>query len=229
MWERGLRGNNATCSALHHFPHSPQANWALVVLIPRWVVLCTFQDPMGLSKALSCEAGSFSCCHNPHRIFQSEVLRLYFPALEPWVLRLPHSPFVPPRLFIPKFVSTQFASHHLAMSSLHPGFPSLPLLLVSMNASLTPLLLDFHTVRFPGSSGYILLLNLLFSFFWLCKEKNVSTYAFILSGRFIDVIFDTFITFTTATLLHLLHSVFFRNFPQIHHIYCLSLYSVIIK
>ena len=42
---------------------------------------------MGLSSELSCEARSFSHCHNPHRFFQAEVLRLYFPALEPWVVR----------------------------------------------------------------------------------------------------------------------------------------------
>ena len=41
---------------------------------------------MGLSNKLSCEAGSFSRCRLiPHRCFQSVVLRLYFPALEPWV------------------------------------------------------------------------------------------------------------------------------------------------
>ena len=40
---------------------------------------------MGFSNDLSCEAGSFSCCcPNPHRCFQSEVLRLYFPVLELW-------------------------------------------------------------------------------------------------------------------------------------------------
>ena len=32
-------------------------------------------------------------------------------------------------------------------------------------SSLTPWLLDFHTVRFSGSSGYFLFLNLLLSFF----------------------------------------------------------------
>ena len=38
----------------------------------------------------SCQAGSFSRCLNPHRFFQSEVLRLSFPALELWVaLSLP--------------------------------------------------------------------------------------------------------------------------------------------
>ena len=41
---------------------------------------------MGLSKELSCEAGSFYCLHNHHRFLQSEVLRLYFPKLEPWVV-----------------------------------------------------------------------------------------------------------------------------------------------
>ena len=42
---------------------------------------------MGLSSEHSCEAGSFSHHHNPHSFFQSEVLRLYFPTLEPWVSR----------------------------------------------------------------------------------------------------------------------------------------------
>ena len=41
---------------------------------------------MVLSNELSCEAGNFSHCHNPHRFLQPEVLRLYFPPLEPWVV-----------------------------------------------------------------------------------------------------------------------------------------------
>ena len=40
---------------------------------------------MGLSNELFCEAEHFSHCLNCHRFFQSEVLRLYFPMLEPWV------------------------------------------------------------------------------------------------------------------------------------------------
>ena len=41
---------------------------------------------MGLSNELCCEAGSFSHCHlNPPRCPQPEVLRLYFPVLEPSV------------------------------------------------------------------------------------------------------------------------------------------------
>ena len=50
---------------------------------------------MGLSNELSCEAGSFSLCCNTHRFFHSEVVRLYFPTLEPWVAW-----FVPLPLFL---------------------------------------------------------------------------------------------------------------------------------
>ena len=66
-----------------HFPHYPQSNWALLMPIPSvWV--CVYS--LGLSNKLFCEAGSFSCCRlNPHRCFQSQILRLYFPALEPSV------------------------------------------------------------------------------------------------------------------------------------------------
>ena len=61
---------------------------------------------MHLSNKLSCEAGSFSCCHNPHRFLQPEVLRLYFPVLEPWVTQcvsLPSSSS--------QFIHTQMSDH----------------------------------------------------------------------------------------------------------------------
>ena len=68
---------------------------------------------------------------------------------------------------------TLSSNHLLARSPLHPGCPSLPLLPVWMNvSSLTPWLLDFCTVQFSRSSGYFLFLNLLLSFFWLCKEAK---------------------------------------------------------
>ena len=41
--------------AFSHFPLYPQTNWALLVLIPGWVGLCTFWDPVGLSNELFCE------------------------------------------------------------------------------------------------------------------------------------------------------------------------------
>ena len=60
--------------AFSHFPRYPRAKWDLLVLIPMWVGLYTFWDPVGLSNKLCCEAGHLSlCCLNPHRYFQSEV------------------------------------------------------------------------------------------------------------------------------------------------------------
>ena len=112
--------------------------------------------PVCLSNELSCEAGSFSCRLNPHRFLQSEVLRLYFTTLEPWVTWsvLLHS-------YSSQFIHTQMWDCLLCQllprpvcqpppcceSSL-PGFLTLPLLPVWINvSSLIPWLSDFHTVQ----------------------------------------------------------------------------------
>ena len=66
----------------------PQSNWAPLVLVPQWVGLCMPQAPVGLSNDLSCEAGSLSLLPpQPPLAFSIRGLRLYFPALEPWVAR----------------------------------------------------------------------------------------------------------------------------------------------
>ena len=78
-----------SCSALPPLSVTSLASHKQIVpfqvLIPKWVALYMFWDPMGLSNKLSCEAGSFSHHCNIHRFLQSVFLRLYFPALEPWV------------------------------------------------------------------------------------------------------------------------------------------------
>ena len=112
--------------AFSHFLCYPQANWALLILIHRWVGLCTFWDPGGLSNKLSCEAGNFSRCCNLHSLLPPEVLRLYFPMLEPWVVQSVLLPVVPPCLSACKCGIACCTSHCLA-SSLHSGCPSLPL------------------------------------------------------------------------------------------------------
>ena len=140
--------------AFSHFCHYPQANWALLVLIPGWVGLCTFQNPVGPSKELSCEARSFSHCLNLHRCFQSKVLRLYFPSLEPWVVWPVSLPTCSSW-----FTHMQMLNHPLCQHPPRPVHQPLPcresstlrclppsLLLVWMNISLTPWLLGFHTV-----------------------------------------------------------------------------------
>ena len=47
VYEGGVREREECCLlsswlAFSHFPHYPQANWALLVLILGWVGLCTF-------------------------------------------------------------------------------------------------------------------------------------------------------------------------------------------
>ena len=139
---------------------------------------------MGLSSELSCEAGTFSSHLNPHRFLKTEVLRLYFPMLEPWVVwsvSLPScsSWFIctqiwdrplcqPPSHLVwePPPCPPWSSSYHLAASPLHPGCLSLALLQVWMNvSSLTPWFLGFQTVQFSVSSGCFLFLNLLLSCF----------------------------------------------------------------
>ena len=92
----GGRLQEGTCCLLRsqwafsHFLCYPQANWALPVLIPGWLGSVYILGPVGVSKELSYETGSFSHHHNPHNCIQSEVLRLYFPTLELWLHSLSH-------------------------------------------------------------------------------------------------------------------------------------------
>ena len=102
----------------------------------------------------------------PPRVFSIRGLRLYFPGLKPWVV----------------WSVARSASRHLAISPLCPSCPSLPLLLVWMNvSSLSPWLLDFHTVHFSVSSGCFLFLNCCPSF-GCVRRHSVSTYTSILTG-----------------------------------------------
>ena len=82
-----------------------------------------------LQQKFSCEAGSFSCFHhNPHRYFQSEVLRLYVPMLEPWVAQSVSLHSSSPGLSACKCGTTLSTSCHLASSPfcpaahLHPSY-----------------------------------------------------------------------------------------------------------
>ena len=83
----GLRGSNGACSTLCRISLPlPTIKLGPSSADSRVGGLVHTLGPVGLSKGLSCEAGSFSCCHlNPHGCFQLGVLRLYFPALEAWV------------------------------------------------------------------------------------------------------------------------------------------------
>ena len=138
---------------------------------------------MGLSNELSCEAGSFSCYRfNLHRCFQLEVLRLYFPALGPWVVGMSHSPVVPPSLSARKCGTTCSARPSppanalLRVLSTWLPVSTTPMVWVSVS-SLSPWLSDFHTVRFSGSSHCFLVFKFVVVFLLV-----MSTYASILAG-----------------------------------------------
>ena len=104
---------------------------------------------MGLSNEFSCEAGSVSCCLNPHRFFSVSSLRLCFPALEPWIAQSVSLPSCSSQLIYMQL------SHCPVLQPLPCCESSPSLLLVWMSvSSLTPWLSNFHTVQFSGSSGY---------------------------------------------------------------------------
>ena len=164
-----------------HFPHYPQSNWAPLVLTPGCVGLYTFLAPMGLSNNLSCEAGSFSHCHlNPTDVFSQRFWGFISPHFNPGLHALSHSPVVPPSLSERECGTAQSTS-----------CPSPSRLPVWMNvSSLSPLLSDFHIVRFSGSSGCVLLLNLLLSFFWLCEETQCVYQCLHLGQKFTQHCFE---------------------------------------
>ena len=127
----------------------------------------------------------------PPQVFSVSGLGLYFPTLEPLVLRsvtwstsgclTSQLQLCPPHSTICHLTGS--ASRYLSASPLCPGCPSPPLLLVWMSvSSLSPWLLDLHTVRFSVSSGGFLFLNCCCPSFGCARRHSVSTYAFILAG-----------------------------------------------
>ena len=138
---------------------------------------------MGLSNDLSCEAGSVSCCRlNPPQVFSIRGLRLSFPRWNsgfrgpspgpPAAASLPAAAWPallhnPP----PHWVRQPPPCHKSSL----PGCPSPPLLLVWMTvSSLSPWLLDFHTVRFSVSSGCFSFLNCCCPSFGCVRRHSVS-------------------------------------------------------
>ena len=129
---------------------------------------------MGLSNKLSCEAGSFSHCYNTHRFLQSEVLRFYFPALEPWVVLSVLLPSC-----YTQFICRQIWDHWVLR--LPPCHVSSPLWLPvsapppSLNEYffLNPWLSDFHTIQFSDSSGYFFVFKFVVVLHLVVRGGNV--------------------------------------------------------
>ena len=95
---------------------------------------------------------------------------LFGPCWNPGLHGLSHSTVVPLDLSVLNCGTNQYARNLLAVHTLCLGCPPLTLLPVCVNVfSLTPWLLDFHTVQFSGSSLFFIF-KLVVSFSWLCKE-----------------------------------------------------------
>ena len=140
---------------------------------------------MGLCRELSCEAGSFSHRCNPHRFLQQEVLRLYFPTLEPWVewsVSLPSCSFW--------FICTQMWDCPPAATLLcilappsipHPRLP-FPVPPTYLDACFLFNSLVFG-LAYSSTFWQFQFLNLLLSFFWLCEEAQCISLCFRLGQK----------------------------------------------
>ena len=160
MWGRNLRGNHATCSALGWPSVTSSATnkqigffwcwylgrWFSVHSRTLWVSPTNFPVRLGVSpaaatptgftvrgfEALFSHTGTLGCmvCVVPCSS-QSICMQMW-----ECLVHQPPSPSSPPATTLPSSLSS-LAAH-----------------LVWMNISLTLSLLDFHTVRFSGNSGY---------------------------------------------------------------------------
>ena len=120
----------------------------------------TFSDPVGLSNELSCEVGYFSSC-SPHRFLPSEILRLYFLMLEPWIVWSVSLPSCSSQLCACKCETTRCCLTHpgLQLPPFHvSSLPQLPI-------SILPTGLD--ECFFFKSLVLRLPYNLIFWQFWL--------------------------------------------------------------
>ena len=71
---------------------------------------------MGLSNKLSCEAGSFSCCCNPHRFLQLEVFEAFFSFAGTWGCTV----CLTPQFFLPVYLHANVGPPGLPAANL-PG------------------------------------------------------------------------------------------------------------
>ena len=134
------------------------------MLIIGWVGLCTFWNPVSLFNELSCEAGSFSRCCNPHRYLQSEV----------WgFISLPWNPGLRWSVLLPScsswFICMQCWIAHSAAAALPgvlpaPDFVSVPPASQNECFFFNSLVVGLPYSLIFCSSGYICCL------IWLCEE-----------------------------------------------------------
>ena len=183
-WGRGHRGNNAACSALTLLSVTSPAptsklnpsgadSWVYV-----WICVCS-RTPWVSPTNSPVRLGFSSTTATPTGFYNLRFGGFLFPCWNPvfvvyLALHLFLLVYLHAKVGLPASATATWSSSCcLGYCSLHPGCPSSPLLRVWMNvSSLTPWLLDFHTVQFSASSCCFLFLTLLLCFFQLWKEAN---------------------------------------------------------
>ena len=171
-------------AAFSHFPHYPQANWALPALIPGCVSPTNSPMRLGVSPAAASTLKGFSV----------SGLRLHFPSLEPWGCGVC---FTPPLFFLvyqhrnvgqPSLQAAAWRdlppAPCLSSSTITGSAATLPTVCSSrLPVSALPTGLDecvyFYSlvVRLPCSLIFcqfwlFFIFKLLLSFFWLCEEAQ---------------------------------------------------------
>ena len=84
--------------AFSHFLHDPQANRALLVMIPRWVGLCAFQDCVGLPTNSPVRLGVSPAATTPTGFYCQRFCGFISPHWNPGLQSQSRSPVVPPGL-----------------------------------------------------------------------------------------------------------------------------------
>ena len=184
-----------------HFPRYPEANWALLVADSHVGGFVSVLGPCGSLQWTLLWGWQFLLPQQPPQIFSVRGFEVLFlctgtlccvACLAPllFLLVYPHT-----NVGLPATISPTWSSSCcLASCPFHSGCPFPPLLPVWMNvSSLTPWLLDFHTVHFSGSSGCFLFLNLLLSFFWLYEKAKCIYLCFHIDQKSNSVFFVMYV------------------------------------
>ena len=137
--------------AFSHFHHYPQANWAILVLIPKWEGPVPSRNLWVPPTNSSVRLGVYSGTSTPTDFYHQRFWGLISPCCNPGLHGLPHSSIIPPIYLHADMGPPSLPATNLLHCS-QRGCPSPPLLPVWMSvSSLTPWLLDFHVVQFSGS------------------------------------------------------------------------------
>ena len=174
-----------------HSLHYPPSNWAVWCCFPSgWVCVCS--RTLWVSPTISpVKLAVYSAAASPPTGVFNKWFEAWFPgarALGCEVCYLVHQllPCQPAAALPTPFHNPPplwFCQLPPCCESSPPSCLSLPLLLVWMNvSSLSPGLLDLHTVRFSDSCGYVLFLICCCPSFGHVRRHSVSTYTSILAG-----------------------------------------------